>query len=405
MNFQDIADSWWHKRSEAQLHPLIDRLFGRPREWFNACRRWLGGGPSPDDAERKGAIDDFLAWCDEHFHTDYVSRTARRHILCTKVAASARAGDLGSSDKTRLERAAHRLLQDAAVAIDPTRRPPKLDAVVERFLEAWQTTDPGCAGRRAERAFSLLRGVVGAQPDFPVAFLGEITELLACREDDHGRATAREPVNSVAAYFATAPLIRSSMKQGRDRLFRFSLQALRGRERASAALREIEGRPVQRDVFIAPRQAFVLYDDSFRRALKEAEMATDALLEAERERGSHGPPKFADCDLRVRVENSSGDLVHEALHGSSAGGAAAWGLWFAITGLVPDDGIIVLAEARGGQFHRVGGVKEKVEAIVRDGRFDTIVVADKKNCKEANDTLRALGRADVIRVKPDESEL
>jgi hypothetical protein len=100
--------------------------------------------------------------------------------------------------------------------------------------------------------------------------------------------------------------------------------------------------------------------------------------------------------------NDQSDRALEPLDGDSLSGAAARGFWFARHGKVPDDGVIVLARlaAPGSPGHgyllrEVTGVEAKVQAIAADGRFDTIVVADKVNAQEA---VTALGKSSSIRV-------
>ena len=92
----------------------------------------------------------------------------------------------------------------------------------------------------------------------------------------------------------------------------------------------------------------------------------------------------------------------------SASGAAARGWWYALMDKVPDEGVIVLAqvvpagasEAADDElvFGEVGGVPAKVRAIAADGRFDTIAVAGEDNLREAEQTLRSLGKLGPIRV-------
>jgi hypothetical protein len=88
------------------------------------------------------------------------------------------------------------------------------------------------------------------------------------------------------------------------------------------------------------------------------------------------------------------------VRGRSAGGAAALGWYHALRGTVPDERVIVLAQVdRAGRLTGVEGVPAKVRAIAAGGRFDTIVVAGEENQREAEDTLRELGKLGIIRVK------
>jgi hypothetical protein len=106
------------------------------------------------------------------------------------------------------------------------------------------------------------------------------------------------------------------------------------------------------------------------------------------------------CDGRWRLLRD-GQPIQE-VGGRSASGAAAWGWYFALTGKVPDESIIVVAQVGETDvrlLNGVDGVDAKVKAIADDGRFDTIVVASDDNQREAEDALRALGKLGVIRVK------
>lgn len=74
--------------------------------------------------------------------------------------------------------------------------------------------------------------------------------------------------------------------------------------------------------------------------------------------------------------------------GNSVGGAAALGWHHLYHGTLPDAELIVLAaiDARG-ELSGVDGIPEKVRAILRDGRFDTIVVGSEENLEQAQQEL------------------
>lgn len=86
--------------------------------------------------------------------------------------------------------------------------------------------------------------------------------------------------------------------------------------------------------------------------------------------------------------------------GASAGGAAYVGWYHALCGTLPDGELIVLAEMDvSGGLSPVNGVSAKAEAIALDGRFDTIVVADDTNEREAVAALSRLGKLATIKVR------
>jgi hypothetical protein len=100
-----------------------------------------------------------------------------------------------------------------------------------------------------------------------------------------------------------------------------------------------------------------------------------------------------------------GDQPVREVRGNSASGAAVLGWYHLFRGTIPDIGMIVLAAiAPNLRLEKVGGVPAKVEAIAADDRFDTIVVASKKNVEEAKDAMLG-GRQSKVDVKdPDENE-
>jgi len=84
----------------------------------------------------------------------------------------------------------------------------------------------------------------------------------------------------------------------------------------------------------------------------------------------------------------------------SASGAAAWGWWFALSGKIPDNRVIVIAQVDPRKpEHLTGvhddGVLEKTKAIVEGGAFDTIVVASRSNKEQVRE---AMGGSNHIRV-------
>jgi len=75
------------------------------------------------------------------------------------------------------------------------------------------------------------------------------------------------------------------------------------------------------------------------------------------------------------------------------------GWYHLLRGTTPDEGLIVLAQIdRYGTLAGVGGVPAKVNAIVEEGRFNTIVVACAQNQRQAEQVLRKNKIADQIRV-------
>lgn len=84
----------------------------------------------------------------------------------------------------------------------------------------------------------------------------------------------------------------------------------------------------------------------------------------------------------------------------SASGAAAWGWWFALSGKVPDNRVIVIAQVDSRKPECLIGVHddsvlEKTKTIIQDGGFDTIVVASRSNKEKVRE---ALGSSNQIRI-------
>lgn len=83
--------------------------------------------------------------------------------------------------------------------------------------------------------------------------------------------------------------------------------------------------------------------------------------------------------------------MKEKLTGRSGGGAAARGWYYALTGKIPDEGVIVLSEADSqGRLRKINGIEAKVSAIVKSRQFDTIAASDDQ-AKDIRETLRDLG--------------
>jgi exosome complex RNA-binding protein Csl4 len=100
------------------------------------------------------------------------------------------------------------------------------------------------------------------------------------------------------------------------------------------------------------------------------------------------------------------DQALPEVSGRSASGAAARGWCFALTGKIPDEGVIVLAQVEDQKNPQllipVSGIPKKVKAIAEDEEFqiNTIVVTSRENYDEAVATRNALGaRAMKITVK------
>jgi hypothetical protein len=101
---------------------------------------------------------------------------------------------------------------------------------------------------------------------------------------------------------------------------------------------------------------------------------------------------------RWRLLDKIGNPVIE-VSGRSASAAAAWGWWFLLRDKIPDAGIIVMAQVdESGRFAGVNGIIDKTEAVMKDGRFDTIIVASKENEEEAKRVLQTSSRVRVVRI-------
>jgi len=176
----------------------------------------------------------------------------------------------------------------------------------------------------------------------------------------------------------------------------------------------------QGECYITPEQMFARMDHFFEESVfRSAPKAADRLLEDEED-------AHRDCDVRVRIEQfdptntrapfdlfdpeGQGEpprFFNEELAGRSAGGAAAWGLYFVRTRKHPDPGLIVLALCdECGGLTPVGpkSVAQKVQAIAKSGRFDTIAVVGKKDCEVVMSQLRDLNKANDIQVKNIEED-
>jgi hypothetical protein len=145
-------------------------------------------------------------------------------------------------------------------------------------------------------------------------------------------------------------------------------------------------------VFQHPKEAVRTYPQAdFEQSMQDAWTAAKELAQ------KGGAQVLFDARWRLQLNE---EPVLE-VSGRSASGAAARGWWFALTGKVPDEGVIALAQVRAdGLLEGVDGVPAKVKAIADDPeeRFDTIVVASDENQREAEAALRECGKAGAIRV-------
>lgn len=102
---------------------------------------------------------------------------------------------------------------------------------------------------------------------------------------------------------------------------------------------------------------------------------------------------------RWRLLQPNGEPVLE-IEGRSASAAAARGWWFLLNEKIPDDNIIVMAQVdKYGQFTGVGEISKKVTDVIKDGRFDTILVASEENRLEAERVLKLNDKQRFVRVK------
>jgi hypothetical protein len=144
---------------------------------------------------------------------------------------------------------------------------------------------------------------------------------------------------------------------------------------ATLVLEAMDGGPT--DLVHHPADVFcTMTDDQFRVSMQNAWIAAGKLVSKQR-------PDLR-CHGRWRLLRDGQPLAE--VRGGSAGGAAGWGWWYALQGKVPDPEVIVIAQVdAAGILTGVDppGIRPKVRAIARDGRFDTIVVASGQNQSDA----------------------
>jgi len=163
---------------------------------------------------------------------------------------------------------------------------------------------------------------------------------------------------------------------------------------ATLVLEAIEGRAGQ--IVHHPIDGFYpCGDKEFLDSINDAWTAARALLQKQ-------GVDVQRCDGRWRLRRRDGQPIQE-VKGRSASGAAAWGWYFALTGKVPDDRVIVLAEIDSRGVLKEVGVDAKVKAIAADGRFDTIAVVS-ENFVEAGRTLKEAFKVGTATVDKKEIE-
>ncbi len=386
MTFQEIANRWNSATSVRGKVHLLRSLFETEAGWLQASVACLKAG-----GQAAGLVD-LLKWAGECYRLwgdteGYLVQVARAHIACAEVAACARRLRDAGSDKNSSDTATRELIGAAAEAAWPGCDTKDIDvsAAAGQLQQAWQA--PGSAAvDPADRAFRLLPEKVRQKVTLPIGFLRDLTALLQERANEGTGAgptpRPRAPVATVSAHFVTVPTQPTSQDKVTDQVFKFNIEVLG------------DGAG---EVYMAPEQAFVPWESDFRRSLDAAKDAAKAYQKQAK--------YAAGYDFRFRLAESN-YMYH--LKGSSAGGAFARALYFAMTGEAADDEVIVLASVCGGMLYGVRGVHEKVEAILgwnsanNTPRFDTIVVASRAN---HGDAVNALGAAVDVRVLPNESEL
>jgi hypothetical protein len=158
------------------------------------------------------------------------------------------------------------------------------------------------------------------------------------------------------------------------------------------------------EVFPHPADLFTTrFLPTFSNSIRLAWVAAQTMVQGHPEESQEQQRARSCYDGRWRVLGDRKRFSNPTpISGSSAGGAATWGWYFALQNKIPDAGVIVLAEVRSpssaaGQYTlaEVTGVSAKVKAIVKANRttpsgatrIDTIVVASDANFDEAEETL------------------
>ena len=128
-----------------------------------------------------------------------------------------------------------------------------------------------------------------------------------------------------------------------------------------------------RHAFINPEQAFILLRDRFDDLFDEVPLAARSLMQ-----DRNDPPNSRDVRVTInRIEPPQAPVMEYAdtICGDSGTGAAGRGLYFALTGKVPDAGVVVLAALNKlGMLRDVGDLDKKIPALAACGGCDTILV-------------------------------
>lgn len=159
-------------------------------------------------------------------------------------------------------------------------------------------------------------------------------------------------------------------------------------------------------VFITPEQAFVKFENNFDAIFDVVPSAVHVLIGWGKKQEKPNVRisinrLYAQSKLNSQAEPSVERklLDLDVLEEGSGTGAAGRGLYFALTGKIPDAGVIVLAKINeSGDLLHVDHVHEKVQAIANCDCFDTIAIADKRNADEAKNALGKLDKAGDIAV-------
>jgi hypothetical protein len=335
------------------------------RAWYNTLKAWMSD--LNEDNHKTAIIGQDCK--------DAANDVAKRVLValhCALVACKAERCARASTEKTAKEllQAVWQTLHFSAATggMVSTEPPPKRPDLAKALL-TW-TTSGDTALTLAAQAFDLLCKQIPALNAPPVAFLHHLTAYII------DPTSQREASTRITAPFA---LVTQTPQGEPAVLAQFIFERLP------------DGHS---ELFLTPTQAFLPMDHEFCRLFTEVPYAVRSWLEQEN-------AAFHRSDLRVRIErlDTEGQFILQPLTGNSASGAAAWGLYFAWTGKIPDDGIIVLAQIdANGTAQGVQHVREKVEAIAANGHFDTVIVASNDNQRSAEATLRALGHLGPIRV-------
>ena len=381
VNFETIVNShFFFDRAGGIVKERQARLFSPQQNlWLQACANWVQQKKEEDPCSVYPQLAELDKALEGPKTAKYLSDVAAIHLQCIRMIQAARAmHDQGcTSDKiaglvkigrdlleigSLSEEFHHDLKQSLQSSVAKPLDPLSICREVLDHISAYSKPNAETdTSKKHQLAWHLRRP----------CWLGDLISHLITGDWSAGIHRVRVPF-----------FLIDTIREGEGQLAELDLQAL---SKGSG------------QVFIDPRQSFILFEDGFENIFDQTLEAAKCLIDEE----------DIKRDIRItinflHVDEGKSRCSYEELHrvlasptghsivlaGRSATAATGLGLYCAMTGKTADTRVIALAQTdRHGRLHEVGFIPRKVHAAVNSGLFDTIVVTHRQDQEKVYDVL------------------